>query len=334
MLYHLRQRVILSLAFAALVYLALTLYADAPKLGQAFLQWDWRWLPLALGVTFVNYLVRFGRWHYYLHVVKITVPLWPSFLIFFAGFSLTMVPGKLGDLVKSFLLKSHYATPVSYSASVVVAERLTDTLAMVFLAAIGLSVYPLGLPAILFTTVVIALGILLVQSQPLANRLLDRMERAPVIGRFTPLARNLYRSTFLLLRWRPLAIALALAIVAWAGECIAFFFVLLGFALPATPDLLLQAIFIYAVASLFGAATFLPGGIGATEGSMTSLLQLLVQMNATIAAAATFLVRICTLWFAIVLGGIALFVFGFPREEAAAQATAASLASTDSSLRD
>jgi uncharacterized protein (TIRG00374 family) len=74
--------------------------------------------------------------------------------------------------------------------------------------------------------------------------------------------------------------------------------------------------FIYAGASLLGAITLLPGGLGATAGSMTSLAQLLMGVNATVAAAATLLVRVCTLWFAIVLGGIALLVFGVPQEGA------------------
>ena len=313
MLKNLRQKIILSLAFAALVYLALTLYADAPKLGQTFLAWDWLWLPFALGITFANYLVRFVRWHYYLRVTGITgVSLRHSFLIFFAGFSLTMVPGKLGDLLKSFLLKSRYGTPVSYSASIVFAERLTDTMAMILLAALGLSVYPLGLPALALITSLIVVGILLIQSKSLAERVFSLLRHIPILSRFEPLARNLYSSAFLLLGFRPLLTALVLSIVAWFGECLAFFFVLLGFGLPASTSLLLQATLIYAVASLFGAVTFLPGGIGATEGSMTSMLQFIVHANATMAAAATFLVRVCTLWFAIILGGVALFLFGFP----------------------
>ena len=59
----LRQKIILSLAFAVLVYLALTLYADAPKLAEAFIGWDWRWLSIVLLAVLANYGVRFIRWH-------------------------------------------------------------------------------------------------------------------------------------------------------------------------------------------------------------------------------------------------------------------------------
>ncbi len=313
MLAGLRQKIILSLAFAALIYLALTLYADAPKLAQAILNWDWHYLPLILAAVLANYLVRFVRWHYYLHVIGIkNVPVPMSLLIFLSGFSLTMVPGKLGELLKSVLLKSRYGTPITYSASIVAAERLTDTLGMVLLVAVGLVVYPVGLPALAAILAAVVVVVLLMQSRRLAEAVLHVIERLPVVGKFAHLARNLYESAFLMLRWRPLLLALVLSTVAWFGECLAFFMVLIAFGVPPTGALVLQATFIYGGASLFGAVTLLPGGVGATEGSMTSLAQLLIGLDATIASAATLIVRVCTLWFAIIVGGMALLMLGLP----------------------
>lgn len=312
----LRQKIVLSLAFAALIYLGLTLYADAPKLGQVLLDWDWHWLVPVLAAALGNYILRFVRWHYYLHTIGVhTVPPYPSLLIFLSGFALTMVPGKLGELLKSVLLKSRYGTPITHSASIIAAERLTDTMAMLLLAALGLVVYPVGLPALVVLLAALLAAILLMQSRRFAESLLDVAARLPVVGRFAHLARNLYESAFLMLRWKPLLIALALAIPAWFGEALAYFLVLVGFGNAPTATLLLQAIFIYCGASLFGAITLLPGGVGATEGSMTSLAQALMGLSATVASAATLLVRACTLWFAIVIGGVALFLFGMPATE-------------------
>ncbi|MCI0477405.1 MAG: flippase-like domain-containing protein, partial [Anaerolineales bacterium] len=296
---NLRSKIIWSLAFAALVYFALMLYADAPKLADALARWDWQWLPLTLIAVLVNYGVRFLRWHYYLRVVEIrNVPPFPSLLIFLSGFSLTMVPGKLGELLKSVLLKSHYDVPISHSASIVAAERLTDVIGMTLLAAIGVSIFPIGIPALIATLIVLAILVAAMQSRRIAERALDLLARAPGIGRFANLVRNLYESAYLMLRWRALAISITLSVIAWFGECVALFLILRGFGLPNTLDVLLAATFIYASASLFGAATFVPGGLGTTEGSMTSLLQLLIGASAPIAAAATLLVRVCTLWFA------------------------------------
>jgi uncharacterized protein (TIRG00374 family) len=311
---NLRQKITLSLGFAALVYLALTLYADAPKLALTFLNWNWRWLLLTIPAVLANYLVRAVRWHYYLHVIGADyVPPRASLLIFLSGFSLTMVPGKLGELVKSILLKSHYDVPITRSAPIIAVERLTDVLGMLFLAALGLSHYPLGVPMFALVLAGTSALILLIQVRALADYLLTRVERLPVVGRFAHVIRNLYESTYVMLQWRPLLIALALSVVAWFGECLALLFILLGFGLAPTFELLLQATFIYAAASLFGAALMLPGGLGATEGSMALLLQQVVSVAHADSVAATLIVRLCTLWLAVLLGVIAVLALGTSR---------------------
>lgn len=310
-----RQRIIVSLTFALVVFLVLTFYADAPRLWDALVHFDWRFLWLALTTTLVNYLLRFVRWHYYLDVVGIkNVQPFNSLLIFLAGFSLTMTPGKLGEVLKSFLLKERYQTPVSYSASIVVAERLTDVFGMIILAAIGLALYPAGIGVLTMVLLGTLLFVIIVQQRGLAERLITLIARVPIVGRLAELLRNLYESAYLMLRLKPLLIAIALATMAWFGECVSFWFILQG--IGATPSglLLLQATFIYAAASLFGAALMLPGGLGATEGSMALLLQQIVGVAREASVAATLIVRLCTLWFAVLLGVIALVWIGVPRQ--------------------
>ena len=308
---NLKSRLILSIVFALVVFVVLTFYADAPRLLGALAKFDWRFLPLALATTVANYLLRFLRWHYYLDVIGVkNVPRRDSFMIFLSGFSLTVTPGKLGEVLKSVLLKTRYGTPVSYSASIVFAERLTDVLGVVILASVGLIFYPVGIGALAAVLVITAGFVAVVQQRALAERLLDLFARTPKVGRFADLARNLYESAYLMLRAKPLVIAIGLAIAAWFGECLTFFIVLLGIGLAPSLLLLLQATFIYAAASLFGAVSMLPGGLGATEGGMALLLQQIVGVAREEAVASTLIVRLCTLWFAVLLGGLALLVFG------------------------
>ena len=101
---NLGRKISVALLFALGVFIALTFYADAPRLAAALAAFQWQWLPLALAVTLANYVLRFARWHYYLRVIGVTnVPPRDSFLIFLSWFSLTMTPGKLGELLKSLL---------------------------------------------------------------------------------------------------------------------------------------------------------------------------------------------------------------------------------------
>jgi uncharacterized protein (TIRG00374 family) len=74
---------------------------------------------------------------------------------------------------------------------------------------------------------------------------------------------------------------------------------------------------IYAATTIAGALSFLPGGLGVTEGAMTLLLvQATHGVDSPTAAAATILTRLATLWFAVGLGVIALAAAR--RKEAAA----------------
>ncbi len=53
---------------------------------------------------------------------------------------------------------------------------------------------------------------------------------------------------------------------------------------------------------MVGAASTLPGGLGAAEGTIAGMLAVVLQLPASTAAAATLLIRFATLWFGVTLG--------------------------------
>ena len=184
---------------------------------------------------------------------------------------------------------------------------------MLLLAAAGLALYPFGVGALAIVLIGTVLFVIVVQQRKLAERMLDLFARPPLIGRFAAIAHNLYTSAYLMLRTKPLLISIAIAAAAWFCECVAFFVILIGIGEAPGGLLLLQATFIYATASLLGAVSMLPSGLGATEGSMALLLVNIVSVAREVSVAATLIVRLCTLWFAVLLGVIALAIFGIPR---------------------
>jgi uncharacterized protein (TIRG00374 family) len=66
----------------------------------------------------------------------------------------------------------------------------------------------------------------------------------------------------------------------------------------------------------------LPGGLGVTEAGMTGLLQTLggPAMTKEVATAATILVRLATLWFAVAIGLVALGIFRLQQRRAVVDA--------------
>ena len=130
-------RVILGVAAGVAIYVGFSVWADARSVGRALADFKWSIALAALGLAFLNYLVRFGRWHYYLKVLGLSVPPGHSFLVFLAGFSLTVTPGKLGEVVKALLLRESHGIPAARTAPIVIAERLTDLVGLLLLACVG-----------------------------------------------------------------------------------------------------------------------------------------------------------------------------------------------------
>lgn len=305
----LRTRLLWSLPLALAVVVGLLLYADARQVSLAFLRFRWELLPLILGLTLFNYALRFVKWHFYLGQIGVRGLPWSESLgLFLSGLSMVITPGKVGEWLKCYLLRERTGTPFSRSAPIIVAERLTDGVALIFLALWGLLLSGEGWPMVVIAGLLAAAVVIVVRWPLLAFALLGVIERVPVLRPLASALRELWASAALLFTARNLALAIGLGVVSWAGESLAFFLVLVGLGLPPSGLLVIQAAFILSVSVLGSSLVLLPGGLGFAEGGITGLSQWLLGMDKGPAAAAALLIRFCTLWFGIALGLIALTV--------------------------
>jgi glycosyltransferase 2 family protein len=304
-----RTGIVFSLVLAFVVTVAIAFYADMPHMLTALARFRWQLLPLILGLTLLNYLGRFIKWQYYLKRLAITISLGKSLLIFLSGLSMAITPGKVGELLKSYLLKRSTGVAISRTSPIILSERLTDGIAMLALATAGLVFYRFGWEWLLALLVTGFVGIAVIQNRRLALTLLHWGERLPGLSRIAHWLRAFYESSYILLQWRPLLLAVCIGILSWSGECLALYLVYSGLGIPASADLLLKAMFIMAVSSLVGSASGLPGGLGTADGSMLGLTRVLITTSAAVGGAATLLIRLCTLWFGLVIGAGALLAF-------------------------
>jgi glycosyltransferase 2 family protein len=309
---NLGRKIALSAVLGALVIAVMSLLTDAREVGGSLAQFQWSALWLIIGWTIFNYVLRWLKWDYYLRKLGMGdgVSYADSGLLFTAGMIMAVTPGKVGEVFKSYLLKRINGTPISASAPIVMAERLTDGLGMLLLMAVGLNLYPPARPLFWILVVAGVIGIAALQYRPAALWLLDRVERTPGLKRIGPGARAFYESSFALLSWRLLLVSTILSIISWGGECIAFYYVLTGFGIEPGLNLLLIATFVFAASTLFGLISFLPGGLGTSEASSVALLVgLIPAITLPVATAATIVIRFCTLWFGVSLGVFALLLF-------------------------
>jgi uncharacterized protein (TIRG00374 family) len=186
---------------------------------------------------------------------------------------------------------------------VLIAERATDGIAVVALAAIGVSTYRAeNMATIAFTIGVIALALAILAIEPLSLALIRLFARVPVLGRVAERVEEAYRAMRSCLAPVPLALTVVVSLVAWWAECVGTWLVFRGLAQSVSLDL---ATFLYASATVIGAPA--PGGMGLADAGLAEGARVLVAgITEGEAMAAALLVRIATLWFGVALGAVAL----------------------------
>src|SRR5438270_13307798 len=162
-----RTGIVFSFVLAFIVITAIALYSDVPRVLGALAHFRWQYLPLILGLTLFNYFCRFIKWQYYLKRLKVKIHWQKSLLIFISGLSMAITPGKVGELLKSYLLKRSTGEAISRTSPIIMAERLTDGIAMIGLAAIGLVLYRAGWELMLALLVIVLAGIFVIQIRSL-----------------------------------------------------------------------------------------------------------------------------------------------------------------------
>jgi len=255
-----------------------------------------------LGLSLVNYLLRFVRWELYLRHLGVRLRLLDSARVLLVGFVLSVTPGKAGELGKAWLVRELGGGPAMRAVPAVLAERVTDLLGVVLLVALGALAVPGGTWLAAAGLAVVALATVLVRWRRGARAVLAAGSRLRWIGERVHHLEELYERMRSLLSARMLLAGLALAVLAWGAEGVGLFVVLRAYG--AEPGVL-RSVFDYGASTLAGAVSMLPGGLLATEASLAALLD--VQgLDAATTASATLVIRAATLWFAVGLGLAAL----------------------------
>lgn len=304
-----KKKIIFSIVLGAAVFLGLSIYANFSELLEAFALYNWLMFPLVLALSFCNYIARFFKWEYYTKTLNIQIERKMSFLIFLSSFIMSITPGKVGEVFKSYLLKEYNGTSISKSAPIVFAERITDFLSLVLLSMAGALMFGYGTTLIIGFGVFFILLVFIISNRKLSYAIIGFMERFKFIAKISHKIHESYDSIYQMVQLKELIITIILSIFAWSFECFSFYLIVNGFGAENIIHVdILTATFVYGFATIAGAVTMLPGGLGATDASITGLLVFL-GITKSIAAASTMIIRAATLWFAVVVGMGAIVIY-------------------------
>lgn len=298
------------------LYGAATIATDYGTIAGALSRFPIGTLVLVLVLVVVGWLIRGLRFHYYLRKTDLTVPLSYSLAVFLASFSLTGTPGKMGEAVKGVFLKEDYGIPVTRVVGILVVERLMDLWGVLLLASFSFLLFPEWSVAFVVCAAVVIGGGVFLCMERLYRPILERMGRIRFLSWICEKALGVLVTGRELMTLRIFTVGLILSTIAWGLEAVSLYLILQGFGIDAS---LLEANFVYSFSTLVGALSMLPGGIGGTEAGMVGLLAFL-GVSYQRALPPVLLIRLCTLWFAIVVGvGFTLGLLARRRRESATQ---------------
>ena len=286
----------LAIVLAVALYIGMVLWADWRAFSRAVSSLPSMLWAEVVALSMTSYLLRFARWHRFIHALGHTIPIATDLRIYLSGFALTLTPGKAGETIRSLYLRAH-GLPYPQSIGAFIAERLLDLLAVAAIACLAV----LAFPAYRLWTAAAAAScaalVWLFRSRLLA--LLAARLGAGALGRHAASALQTVKS---LLAGATLRGALLLSFLAWSAQGLSLHLIVdaMGYELGAV-----SVIAIYCLSILAGAASFIPGGLGATEAAIALLLGA-AGMSPADAVSASLVSRGLTLWPAVAIGMVAM----------------------------
>lgn len=263
-------------------------------------------------LSLFNYVLRAGRWQFFAARLGTIIPWRRNLSYYFAGFSMTTTPGKLGEALRLWFIERAHGYSYARLAPLFVGDRLIDLNTVLILSLVGLGAFT-GFGWAVAVSLALACVITLLFMRPAA--LLSAVGWAYAVSgkrwrRAFAKTRRSIRLTAGLFDVRTLILAMIISLPGWLAECWALAWLLAALGHPIG----LQAgMFIFCFSMLAGAVSMLPGGLGGVEAAMMALL-VVAGTPVDVALVATVVIRITTLWFAVALGFITLpFALRFAR---------------------
>ncbi|HEV8229071.1 MAG TPA: lysylphosphatidylglycerol synthase transmembrane domain-containing protein [Candidatus Limnocylindria bacterium] len=257
---------------------------------------------VALVVYYLTFPLRAARWARLLREGGAAVG-WRDLLriLLLGWFVNSLVPAKLGDLYRSYLVKRRFGISLSRTVGVVVAERLLDLIVVFGLLVVG-GYVAFGRTILPDLWIVYVTGAVL--GLLIALGLFGIYAIGPKVARFFPREVRRIGRLFregVLHSFRALPFAGPMTLLIWAAEAARLLFVLaaLGLALPAS-----GVVFVAVATSLLTTVPLTPAGFGFVEIAMVYVLTEGFGLTQPNAVAVAVLDRAVSVFSVIVVGAV------------------------------
>lgn len=309
--------IVLPLVILVLIF-RVALNIDVGELVRAIGRANKLLLIVAFVVFYIGFPLRGLRWVILLRGAGFRLSSVDGTEILFLSWLVNcLVPAKLGDVYRAYLLKINSAASLSRTFGTVFIERILDLIAIAVLGlAAGFWSFRSGLPteiqfvAALGVGVVVLLVLLLLTLRNFGRRLLERL---PLPERVLELYDRFEAGVFQAVNRRALPGLVVLTGLIWSTEALRLFFVIQALGFRDVALGLSGAFFVALIGSLLTAVPLSPAGLGIVELGVVGVLATAYGVPLQEATTIALVDRAISVFSIILLGSIAYVISGLPR---------------------
>ncbi len=303
------NHIILVSIFVVIVYAIIVLYSDTTILYERFSHAKLEYVLIGIALFSLGAFIRSFRWVLMLRSMKIKIPLKENIIIYFTGYAFALTPGKLGEGIRSKYLKDDYQIPIEKSFPTVFSERYYDVIGVISIIFITTGFIEQNV--IVYLSIGLVLFFYFAAKKKNAIKILSPFRKIKRLSNITQKLLIAVDTLEVLLQPKIFLKSLIITIISWACEALAVYFVFRSFGI----DLgVANAFTLHTITSFIGAASFLPGGVGGTEGSLLGLL-LLDGFSYNQVLGPVLATRFLALWYMIIIGIVFTFIYKAYRKE-------------------
>jgi hypothetical protein len=278
------------------------------ELVEYILDADPWWLLAAFAIYYVGFPLRGYRWSVLLRGIGARVGVRDSTEIVFVSWLVnTVVPAKLGDVYRAWLLKVNFPVSLSATFGTIFIERVFDLFAIVVLG-LGAAFWSFREGMSDTVRVIMGIGVVVVTGLAVALFTLRNfgarlVHRLPLPARVVILYERFEEGVFSVDRRQVPLVGLLTGLI-WTTEALRLLFVVEALGLDISLGIS-GAFFVALVASLLTAVPFTPAGLGIVEAGIVGLLTVIYGADPTEAAAIAVVDRAISVLSVTILGFIA-----------------------------
>ena len=297
------NRLILILVAAAVIYAIFLFASDYDTISETISGFNVNFLPHILFFITASWIPIFIKWHFLLKNSNIHVPVKGNIVVFLSGMGLELTPGHVGALIKSQILKTKFSISRTKTAPIVLIEKVYDLIGAIIASIMGIII--LGMETYLIAIALSALALIffLMCYRPAFDLFLGLIAKRKFFSKYIENISDSYEIIKKSTSVKSFTICILLSIAYWSIISAGVYYILAGFGIDMIDYL--KILSIYTSSAFLGAITFIPGGIGVTEGSLTGLLSM-QGVDISVALVLSVMIRLFAFWYPVCVGFISL----------------------------